>query len=37
MILSVNGMAVAVEADAPAEFAAAHELLARGDAGRRAA
>jgi peptidyl-prolyl cis-trans isomerase C len=27
MILSVNGMAVAVEADAPAEFAAARELL----------
>jgi peptidyl-prolyl cis-trans isomerase C len=27
MILSVNGMAVAVDADAPAEFAAARELL----------
>lgn len=27
MILSVNGIAVAVEADAPAEFAAARELL----------
>jgi peptidyl-prolyl cis-trans isomerase C len=27
MILSINGMAVAVEADAPAEFAAARELL----------
>lgn len=27
MILSVNGVAVAVEADAPAEFAAVHELL----------
>ena len=27
MILSVNGMAVAVEGDAPAEFAAARELL----------
>ena len=27
MILSVNGMAVAVETDAPAEFAAARELL----------
>lgn len=27
MILSVNGMAVAVEADTPAEFAAARELL----------
>ncbi len=27
MILSVNGMAVAVEADAPAEFAAVRELL----------
>jgi peptidyl-prolyl cis-trans isomerase C len=27
MILSVNGMAVALEADAPAEFAAARELL----------
>jgi peptidyl-prolyl cis-trans isomerase C len=27
MILSVNGMAVTVEADAPAEFAAARELL----------
>lgn len=27
MIFSVNGMAVAVEADAPAEFAAARELL----------
>ena len=27
MILSVNGMAVAVEGDAPAEFAAVRELL----------
>ena len=27
MILSINGMAVAVDADAPAEFAAARELL----------